>query len=175
MNDLLFSHLIYADDLVLIAPSVRALQTSLALCDQYANENDITYNAKKTVCMTLRPKRMKNKDPDVYLASKKLEYVKCHKCLGVLISNDRKDDLAIETQHRNLYSRGNMIIRNFKNCNEQVKKQLFKSFCSSFYCASLWNSSEFTLLQVADRKFSSAQRGVSLFSSLFPCSLSARL
>ena len=33
INDLLFSHLIYADDLVLIALSVSALQTSLALCD----------------------------------------------------------------------------------------------------------------------------------------------
>ena len=31
------------------------------------------------------------------------------------------------------------IIRNFKHCSDAVKCQLFKSFCTSFYCASLWS------------------------------------
>ena len=76
----------------------------------------------------------------VYLTGKKLKYVSCHKYLGVHICTDLKDDVAISNQCRNLYSRGNMIIRNFKHCNDHVKKQLFQSFCTSIYCASLWSS-----------------------------------
>ena len=33
-----------------------------------------------------------------------------------------------------------MIIRNFTQCSDAVKCQLFQSFCTSFYCASLWSS-----------------------------------
>ena len=53
---------------------------------------------------------------------------------------DRRDDRSIRQQCRNMYSRGNTIIRNFKHCSDAVKCQLFKSFCTSFYCASLWSS-----------------------------------
>ena len=56
MNGVYMSHLIYADDLVLIAPSVRALQVLLGYCDSFAQDNDVMYNTKKTVCMLVRPK-----------------------------------------------------------------------------------------------------------------------
>ena len=39
---------------------------------------------------------------------------------------------------RPLYCRGNILIHNFKMCNNSVKLQLFKSYCSSFYCGHLW-------------------------------------
>ena len=39
---------------------------------------------------------------------------------------------------KSIYSKGNLIFRNFKHCCESVKCQLFKSFCSSFYCSPLW-------------------------------------
>ena len=39
---------------------------------------------------------------------------------------------------RNVYSRGNMLIRNFKTCSNEVKCHLFKTFCSNIYCSTLW-------------------------------------
>ena len=33
-----------------------------------------------------------------------------------------------------------MVIRYFRQCSDAVKYQLFQSFCTSFYCASLWSS-----------------------------------
>ena len=39
-----------------------------------------------------------------------------------------------------MYGRTNMIIKNFIQCSDAVKCQLFQSFCTSFYCASLWSS-----------------------------------
>ncbi len=94
----------------------------------------------KRLCMSFQPKSYNiANEPSVYLSCKKLKYVTSHKYLGVYICTNLKDDVAIGNQCRNLYSRGNMIIRNFKHCNDQVKKQLFQSFCTSIYCASLWS------------------------------------
>ena len=41
----------YADDMVLLAPRVTALQTPLEVCRAYAGPRDIVYNTTKTVCM----------------------------------------------------------------------------------------------------------------------------
>ena len=77
--------------------------------------------------------------PCFELAGFKLKCVPTHKYLGVHIATDQKDNGSIRQQCRNIYSRGNSIIRNFKHCSDVVKCQLFKSFCTSFYCASLWS------------------------------------
>ena len=114
------------------------LQVLLSYCDSFAKDNDVKYNAKKTVCMFVRLKS--DFVPCVELSGFKLKCVPTHKYLGFHIATDRRDDRSIRQQCRNMYSRGNTIIRNFKHCSDAVKCQLFKSFCTSFYCASLWSS-----------------------------------
>ena len=47
----------YADDMVLLAPTVTALQTLFELCRVYAGPHDIVYNTNKTVCMLVRRKQ----------------------------------------------------------------------------------------------------------------------
>ena len=59
MNGVYMNDLMYADDLVLIALSVCALQVLLEYCDSFAQGNDVRYNTKKTVCMLVRPKEFK--------------------------------------------------------------------------------------------------------------------
>ena len=41
----------YADDMVLLTPTVTALQTLLEVCRAYAGPHDIVYNTTKTVCI----------------------------------------------------------------------------------------------------------------------------
>ena len=33
-----------------------------------------------------------------------------------------------------------MLQRKFKACNNEVKKKLFTSYCTSFYCSALWST-----------------------------------
>ena len=40
---------------------------------------------------------------------------------------------------RGLYARGNMLIRNFRQCYLRVKLKLFQIFCANFYCCGLRN------------------------------------
>jgi hypothetical protein len=47
LNNVCLNHIIYADDLTLIAPSVTALHKLLNTCISYAANNNITFNSKK--------------------------------------------------------------------------------------------------------------------------------
>ena len=44
---------IYADDLVILSPSVKGLQKLLNICSEYGEEHDIMFNHQKTECMYL--------------------------------------------------------------------------------------------------------------------------
>ena len=50
--------LAYADDIVLLAPTPDALRLMLKLCDHYANNFNILFNASKSKCLIMRPKGM---------------------------------------------------------------------------------------------------------------------
>ena len=54
-----------------------------------------------------------------------------------------------------MYCRGNIIIRKFKHCSDNVKTQLFQSYCTNFYCAPLWcnySAESFRQVKVAYNK-----------------------
>ena len=53
-----FNHIVYADYMVLLYPSIPGLQCLLNVRDMYAKEYDIIYNAQKTKCICIRPKNM---------------------------------------------------------------------------------------------------------------------
>ena len=61
-----------------------------------------------------------------------------HKYLGMYLSEDSSDNLDIKRQIRGVYARGNSLIKRFRHCNQQTKVKLFTSYCSSFYCCTLW-------------------------------------
>ena len=140
VNNLIVNHFMYADDTVLIAPSVSTLQHMILTCQQYASVSDIIFNAKKTVYMCVKsPKVFMPEVPRLYLDNQLVKLVDSHKYLGVIISDDLCDNKDIYKSTRALYARGNSIISNFKHCTEDVKVQLFKSFCSTIYCCHLWS------------------------------------
>ena len=66
----------YADDMVLLAPTVTALHTLLEVCRAYAGPHDIVYNTTKTVCMLVRPKQSQGQfSTRVKLENEKLSFV----------------------------------------------------------------------------------------------------
>ena len=48
------NHLSYADDMCLLSPSASGVQNILRLCDEYALNHDIIYNANKYVWFSKR-------------------------------------------------------------------------------------------------------------------------
>ena len=78
--------------------------------------------------------------PQVTLSGKILSFVDNFTYLGHILSDDLSDDRDILNQNQKLCGRGNMIIRKFKSCSQQVKICLFKAFCYGIYGSSLWSN-----------------------------------
>ena len=56
----LINHLMYADDLVLLAPSSMGLSMLLSACSDYGTEHDIKYNSTKSNVMIFCCKKFKD-------------------------------------------------------------------------------------------------------------------
>ena len=112
----------------------------LYICEKFARENDMIFNAKKTLCMCIQYKKSLNMSvPNVMLNGNNLKWVSDHKYLGVHICDDFTDDMDLKRQMKQLYGKGNILIRKFGKCSDEVKVSLFQSYCNNMYCCALWN------------------------------------
>ena len=139
----LFTNILaYADDMVLLAPSWRALQHLLKILHECASDIDLMCNVNKTVCMIFLPKDkqkiVKTVFPCLKLNNVELKYVDKFKYLGYVISNDERDDKDILREVRGLFTRASILARRFGLCSMAVNAILFKLFCMSFYGMVLW-------------------------------------
>ena len=79
--------------------------------------------------------------PSVYLHKEKLCRIHETKYLGYFLSEDQSDDVEISKQIRTLYTciRSNKLLRMFSYFTIDVQKEIFRYYCSSLYCCSLWS------------------------------------
>ncbi len=135
----LINHIMYADDLALISPSVKGLRNLIKICEQIGDMLDLNFNARKSMIMIF------SNDKDVYLPKISLDgnilqIVDETKYLGCILSNKFQDNLDIERQKCKIYALCNTINRRFYMCNYETKITLFKAFCTCMYCPQLWYS-----------------------------------
>ncbi|XP_022823639.1 uncharacterized protein LOC111354417 [Spodoptera litura] len=129
----------YADDMVLLSPSIGALRGLLKICESYAVAHGLKYNAKKSEIMIFRPDNKRyNFVPNFTLCGIALNKVEQFKYLGHWVTEDLKDSVDIERERRALCVRCNMLARRFARCTGIVKVALFKAYCQSFYACGLW-------------------------------------
>ena len=90
--------------------------------------------------------------PVFHLNGIPIDMISKHKYLGVILSDDNRDDLDIKRQIRSVNARGNTILKNIRHCTHEVKCTLFKTYCTNLYCPHLWsnyNVTTFASLKVA--------------------------
>ena len=160
IDDQCINYVMYADNIRLMAPNAIGLHKMLDVCFDFSLRNDIMFNPVKSVCVTFKPKNSKLSCPSVKLDSKILEYISQTKYLGFMFNTNAQDDEDMLRQMRILYIRSNKLLRTFYYCSTDVNLELFKSYCTSFYCCYLWtvyNKSTFDRLGVS---FNNAYRRV---------------
>uniref|UniRef100_A0ABM0LV55 RNA-directed DNA polymerase from mobile element jockey-like n=1 Tax=Saccoglossus kowalevskii TaxID=10224 RepID=A0ABM0LV55_SACKO len=107
-------HLFYADDILLVLPSVKSLEKLVEICECYGEEFDILFHTTKTECMSFFPKTWgQTSVPSMYLYGKPLVFVSVKKYLGYMVSSDGKDEADMKRQLRCIYARANFILRKF--------------------------------------------------------------
>ena len=91
------NHLMYADDLVIMAPSVAALSKLLRICELFGASHDMIFNQKKSGSVYFISKTLKGAHlHNLYLNGEVILQVDSVKYLGHHLTNDLHDDLDID-------------------------------------------------------------------------------
>jgi hypothetical protein len=135
--------LAYADDLVLLAPTAASMRRMLAICDDFARDFHVSFNAAKSKSMMFSPisanSRFSAPSPMFYIGNQVIENINQWLHLGHMLTNDL-DDTADITRRCNSFTRQtNNLLCQFSTLDSLTINRLFTPFCSSHYGCELWN------------------------------------
>ena len=127
VGKLFFGCIMYADDLILLSPSVIGLQSMFHVCCAFANSHNLIFNAKKTVCIVVGKPRFNVFE--LCLNQHVIHWSKQFKYLGVNFIAGAELEVDIAPVRRNFYIACNSVIARSHGVVEPVRVQLIKSFC----------------------------------------------
>ena len=129
----------YADDLVIMSPSVAALYKLIHICESFGLSHDVLFNNKKSTIMSFRADNLKDAQLPLYTLNGE---VLCDsawvKYLGHFMCSDLSDDTDILRERRCLSIQEHVLLRKSHMCSIGVRLALFRSFCSPMYTSQLW-------------------------------------
>ena len=103
--------LTYADDIVLVSPTVISLQRMIDICETYANNNGLIFNEKKSVVITFVKSRFVNaSDPQLVIQSHRLSWVSRLTHLGIVLDKLRGDSAAVESRARKYFGAVHSVV-----------------------------------------------------------------
>ena len=126
IRNMFLSILMYADDMALMAPSLKGLQKMLKLTEQYCLEWDVSLNSKKSKNMSFGKKHHL---PNLQLDGKDLEWVDKWTYLGIKLRSHKHFDCCIDDKVKAFYRSANAILRIEGRSNELVMLQLLETHC----------------------------------------------
>ena len=127
----------YADDLTLISPTLTGLKCMLSICENYADEYKILFNASKsqllhfTKCNTQEKITVKMKNNKIIESTDKCVYlgIPLHACT---LNNDMTSTV------RDFNRKVNNLLADFSFVDSNTLSVLFDSYCMSIYGSQLF-------------------------------------
>ncbi len=130
----------YADDLTLLAPTAAAMRSMLTICEAYANEHSMNFNADKSRCILFKPRSTVSHDrPLFFIAGQLIDYTSSWPHLGNIISENEDDFMCIAARRTQLIGQVNSVLSTFGKLNPHTKNNLLYKLCSSLYGSVTWN------------------------------------
>jgi hypothetical protein len=125
-----FSIILYADDIILLAPSVSALQKLLHICESELAALDMAINAKKTACMRIGA-RFKAECVDILtIDGRTIKWVEQIKYLGVYIVSASVFTCCYSNAKKSFYKAFNAIFGKVgRSASQEVVLRLVQSKC----------------------------------------------
>jgi len=142
------NHLLYADDVVLLATSRSALESMLKICADFAEQHGLLFNPTKSELQLFLPKWAKSLQTQVEISFQgtKLHQSNSVRYLGykIQVGSEKGADCLADTDEitnrsAEMYKRAYCLRARFSKCSQNVKKYLFVTYLSNIYCCSLWN------------------------------------
>ena len=127
ITSVLLHLLLYADDMALMAPSLKGLQTLLKACENYCIKWDICLNHGKSKNMAFG-KKVSDLCP-LKLDGNHLDWVDTWKYLGITLQSHRVFNCSIKDKLKSFYRCLNAILRIDGYSNELVMLRLLEAHC----------------------------------------------
>jgi len=110
--------LAYADDLVLLAPTTSAMRKLLAICEDYAREYSISFDALKSKYLVALPKNCRNtfkkvNDYIFFIDGRMIDHIQPFSHLGHLITSDSDDGEDITMRKHSFVGQVNNLLSNY--------------------------------------------------------------
>ena len=126
-GNLFAAAIFYADDMAILAPSIRGLQCLLNACGDYCLEWDIALNAKKSRNLYFGKRTVITHV--VTLNNKPVEWTEKWTYLGVSLKSSKTFDCCVTERIRKFYRCANAILRIEGTSNEMIMLRLLESHC----------------------------------------------
>ena len=130
LNSVCVSILLYADDIILTAPSVRTLQHLLDVCQQELDYLDMSINAKKSFCIRIGPRFNVDCCCVVTRDNHELAWCSSIRYLGIYITSATTFRSSVSHNKQATYRAFNAIFGKVgRAASAEVMVQLFNSKC----------------------------------------------
>ena len=142
----------YADDIILLTPTVSSLKCFLDICSTYGKEYNVIFNPDKTKLINVN-NHNNLPSPNVCFMGKNISLVSTDKHLGFPIGNVNNKKI-IKSAVNEFTAKVNMVKCHFKYLRPDLLYKLFKTYCMPLYGSPLWDfsSKHIELFYVAWRK-----------------------
>ena len=125
----------YADDIILLCPSLEGMREMVKICEDYAAIHNILFNGKKSVylifgnykynvSLTVKNENVPRSDSALHLGN----------FLHTKNTNDEITEYAIKEFHKHYYS----FLYRFGTCNTKTKNRWFHQYCHPMNGSKLW-------------------------------------
>ena len=122
----------YADDIILLAPSVQALRRQISIVEEFAQEYSIKFNGAKSKLLCVTPKMDKGEDVSVKVGQQLVPCVDNIDYLGHFISRNRSESLT-DCIKKDFVGKFNSVLADFSNVRSDIRQQLVEKYCYSLY------------------------------------------
>ena len=115
----------------------------LAICDNYAKEYSIKFNASKSNCLVVLPGNRRclldyARRCTFHVGDSPIENVESFAHLGHVISNNLVDNDDILKRRNDFVGQANNVLCFFSKLKSSIVYKLFQSYCMSLYGCELW-------------------------------------
>jgi len=120
--------ILYADDMILLCPSIKGLQSMLDICDRTAKDLLLQFNVSKSFCISAG-KLAGSTVGEMKIGDRNIEWVRSIKYLGLTLSGGKNLHFDIGKTKQNFYTACNCIMSQAKNLDEVIHLTLQESYC----------------------------------------------
>ena len=151
MGSLFLGALGFADDVTLLAPSLRAAQHMVSICEEYANEFHIIFNGSKSKLMVFRHAEDNSQGLSIHIGSHVILESSAELHLGHKISTDNVSATLVKEAKGNFWSSFNSLMSSHGSISPDLLCRLCIAYCSSFYGSPLWTFKDAEQVAIAWR------------------------